>query len=321
MKQYVVIGIGPIGSILSAHLLKEGIDVTLVDILKERLLAIEKKGLTVKDPKEQISGDFVEYPKKYLYSPREIKEKPDLIFICVKSYCLLDVASEISEIFPSPPKVVVFQNGLDNENQAAKIFGKENILRCIINYAGAMASNTEVEITFFNRPNYIGVMDKENIPLAQELAETLTRSGLETEYTEDIKKHEWEKAILNACLASVSTITGLTMKEVMDSSPLREIVENLLLEGMKVAEGTGVKFSDNFYESGLSYLSKGGYHKPSMLVDMEKGGKTEIDFLNAKIVEYGEKLDIPVPFNWIVTTMIKDLEQKKQNSVNQVKKR
>ncbi len=281
----MVIGIGPIGSILSAHLLKEGIDVTLVDILKERLLSIKKKGLTVNDPREQISGDLVKYPKKFLFSPKEIKEKPNLIFICVKTYCLLDVASEISKVFPFPPKVVVFQNGLDNEDQAAKIFGKENVLRCIIHYAEAMASDTEVEITFFNRPNYIGVMDRENTPLAQELAETLTRSGLETEYTDDIKKHEWEKAILNACLASVSTITGLTMKEVMDSSPLREIVENLLLEGMKVAEGTGVKFSDNFYESGLSYLNKGGYHKPSMLMEMEKGGKTEIDFLNAKIVE------------------------------------
>ncbi len=310
MKHCAVIGIGPIGSILSAHLSKEGIDITLVDILRERLLAIEKKGLMVKDPRSQIIGDFVEYPKKFLYSLKEIKEKPDLIFICVKAYCLMDVASEISEILPSPPKIVVFQNGLDNEDQAAKVFGKENVLRCIINYAGAMASDTEVEITFFNRPNYIGVMDKENTPLAQELAELLTRSGLETEYTDDIKKHEWEKAILNACLASVSTITGLTMKEVMDSSPLREIVENLLLEGIKVAEGTGIKFSDNFYDSGLSYLSKGGYHKPSMLVDMEKGGKTEIDFLNAKIVEYGEKLDISVPFNWTVTAMIKGLEQK-----------
>jgi len=321
MKHCAVIGIGPIGSILSAHLLKEGIDVTLIDILKERLLAIEKKGLTVKDPRGHTTGDFVEYPKKFLDSLREIKEKPDLIFICVKTYCLMDVASEISEVFPAPPKVVVFQNGLDNEDQAAKVFGKENVLRCIINYAGAMASDTEVEITFFNRPNYIGVMDKENTPLAQELAETLTRSGLETEYTYDIKKHEWEKAILNACLASVSTITGLTMKEVMDSPPLREIVQNLLLEGVKVAEGTGVKFSANFYESGLSYLSKGGYHKPSMLVDMEKGGKTEIDFLNAKIVEYGEKHDIPVPFNWTVTAMIKGLELKKQNPADKMKKR
>jgi len=40
-----------------------------------------------------------------------------------------------------------------------------------------------------------------------------------------------------------------------------------------------------------------------------------------KIVEYGEKLDIPVPFNWTVTAMIKALEQKKQNPVNQKEKR
>jgi 2-dehydropantoate 2-reductase len=146
MKNCAVIGIGPIGSILSAHLLKEGIDVTLVDILKDRLLAIEKKGLMVKDPRSQMSGDFVEHPKKFLFSPKEIKGKPDLVFICVKTYCLLDIASEISEIFPSPPKVVVFQNGLDNEEQAAKVFGKENVLRCIINYAGAMASDTEVKL-------------------------------------------------------------------------------------------------------------------------------------------------------------------------------
>jgi len=313
MKQCVVIGAGPVGSILNAHLLREGIDVILVDILKERLLAMKKKGLSVKDPRNQIKGDFVEFPKKFLFSLKEIKGKPDLIFMCVKTYCLMDVVSEIAESFPSPPKLVVSQNGLDNEEQAAKVLGKENVLRCIINYAGAMVSDTEVEITFFNRPNYIGVMDRGNINLAQEIAEILTRAGLETEYTVDIKKHEWEKAILNACLASVSTITGLTMKEVMDSPPLRGIVEKLLLEGIKVAEGAGVKFSANFYELGLSYLSKGGYHKPSMLLDIEKGGKTEIDFLNAKIVEHGEKLGIPVPYNWTITAIIRGLEQKKED--------
>ncbi len=136
--------------------------------------------------------------KTFKFSPKEIKEKPDLIFMCVKTYSLMDVVSEIAEIFPSPPKLVVFQNGLDNEEQAAKVLGKENVLRCIINYAGRMVLDTEVEITFFNRPNYIGVRDSGNILLAQEIAKILTQAGLETEYAEDIKKHEWEKAILNA---------------------------------------------------------------------------------------------------------------------------
>lgn len=316
MRNCVVIGAGPIGSILSAHLLKAGIDVIIVDILKERLLSIKKNGLKVKDSRSLTIGDFVVFPKKLLFSSKEIKIKPDFIFICTKAYGLMDVISEFSEISPSLTKFIVFQNGLDNEEQAAKVLGKENVLRCICNYAGGMASDTEVEIAFFNKPNYIGVMDSRITQQAQEVAEILTGAGLETVYTDDIKKLEWEKAILNACLAPVSAATGLTMKEIMDYSPLREMVEALLLEGIKVAEGIGIKFSDNFFEFCLSYLCKGGYHKPSMLLDIERGEKTEIDFLNSRIVEYAEKFDISAPYNRMITAIIKGLEQKKGSRLN-----
>jgi 2-dehydropantoate 2-reductase len=311
MKSIVVIGAGPVGSILSAHLLKSGIDVYLVDILKERLLAMKKNGLRLKDPRRQVVGDFVVFPKKILFSAREIKDKPDFIFVCTKAYNLVDVAVEISNVFSSPPRVVIFQNGLDNEEQMAKVLGTENILRCVINYAGMMPSDSEAEITFFNRPNYIGAMDAANVFAAHEVADVLTETGLETIYTGNIKNPEWEKAILNASLAPVSAVTGLTMKEVMDYAPLRQMVEKLLGESIQVAGGSGIEFSNNFYEHCLAYLGKGGYHKPSMLVDIEKGGKTEIDFLNGKIVEYGEKLNIPVSYNRMITAITKGLEQKK----------
>jgi len=102
------------------------------------------------------------------------------------------------------------------------------------------------------------------------------------------------------------------MKEVMDFPPLKEIVEKLLVEGIKVAERTGIKFSDNFFEFGLSYINKGGYHKPSMLLDIETGKKTEIDFFNGRIAKYGERLGIPVPYHRMITAIIKGLEQKKK---------
>jgi 2-dehydropantoate 2-reductase len=311
VKTIVVIGAGPVGSILSAHLLKSGRDVCLVDILRERLLAMQKNGLKLKDPRHQVIGDFVVFPQKIVFSAREIKNKPDFIFVCTKTYNLMDVAVEISNVFSPPPRVVIFQNGLDNEEQMAEVLGAENILRCVINYAGMMPSDTEAEITFFNRPNYIGVMDTANVFAAREIADMLTETGLETIYTEDIKKPEWEKAILNASLAPVSAVTGLTMKEVMDYVPLRQMVEKLLGESIQVAGTSGIEFSNHFYEYCLAYLGKGGYHKPSMLLDIEKGGKTEIDFLNGKIVEYGEKLNIPVSYNRMITAITKGLEQKK----------
>ena len=95
----------------------------------------------------------------------------------------------------------------------------------------------------------------------------------------------------------------------MDYSPLRVMVENLFQEGIKVGEKAGVRFADDFFEKAMSYLKKGGYHKPSMLLDVEKRERTEIDFLNGRIVEYGEKLDVPVYYNRMITAVIKGMEQ------------
>jgi 2-dehydropantoate 2-reductase len=222
----------------------------------------------------------------------------------------MNVASEIREMVSPSSKLVIFQNGLDNQDHAARIFGTENVFRSINNFAGMMRSDCEAEITFFNRPNYLGIMEGGNRAQAEELAEFLSSAGLETKFTEDIKKSEWEKAILNACLAPISAATGLTMKDVMDYSPLRVMVENLFQEGLRVGTKAGIQFADDFFERAMSYLKKGGYHKPSMLLDVEKRERTEIDFMNGRIVEYGEKLDVPVTYNRMITAVIKGMEQK-----------
>ena len=143
----------------------------------------------------------------------------------------------------------------------------------------------------------------------------ITAAGIETVFTEDIKKPEWEKVILNAGLAPISAATGLTMKEVMDFSLLREMVENLLHESIDVARGVGIPLADNFFDHCLSYLGKGGYHKPSMLVDIEKGESTEIDFMNGRIAEYGDKLGLPVSYNRMITAVIKGLEKKQMKKM------
>lgn len=314
MKNCIVIGLGPIGSILASHLLKSGLNVTLLDIMKKRLLVMKKDGLKIKDPNNQISGDFVVFPENILFSSREIKTKPDFIFICTKTYGLMNVVSNISTAFTSPPKLIVFQNGLDNEDEVAEVLGKKVVFRCICNYAGGMVSDNEVKVTFFNRPNYIGVMDNVLIPQAKELAEILTGIGIETNYTDDIKMLEWNKTILNACLAPISAVTGLTMKEVMDYDQTRELVEKLLLEGLKVAKKVGIEFADDFFDFGISYVSKAGHHKPSMLVDIEKGCRTEIDYINGKIVEYGEKYNMPTPEHKMITAIVKGLEQKNKRN-------
>ncbi len=312
-QKFCVIGLGPIGSILSAHLIKNKHNVILVEVIEERISEIKQKGLKIKDEKNCIIGNFTVYPEKFENSVKKVKEKIDVFFICVKTYALDNVIKEIKEIREPNSKVVSFQNGLGNEELLAQSFGKENVLRVVVNYAGSMLSHNEVKVTFFNKPNYIGAMEEKSNEIAKKIAEILTKSGLDTEFTTEIKKYEWEKTILNAALSPVCAVTGLTMKEAMDNSYIREIVENIIKEGINVAEKTGIKFPENFFEFCISYLEKGGYHKPSMLIDIEAGRKTEIDFLNKKIVEYGEKCGVNVVFNKIITFLIKGIESRRKN--------
>jgi 2-dehydropantoate 2-reductase len=51
-NKYAVLGVGPVGGIMAAHLASAGYGVFLVDILKDHMEAIQKDGLTVTGTKE-----------------------------------------------------------------------------------------------------------------------------------------------------------------------------------------------------------------------------------------------------------------------------
>ena len=64
----------------------------------------------------------------------------------------------------------------------------------------------------------------------------------------------------------------------------------------------------DFYTYAHDYLGHAGDHKPSMLVDVEQKRRTEIDFLNGKIVEYGQRVNIPTPSHGTIRSLVKARE-------------
>ncbi|MCK5636735.1 MAG: hypothetical protein KAH91_04870, partial [Thermoplasmatales archaeon] len=66
-----VIGVGPVGGIMAAHLEKAGHDVTIVDILKAHMDEIKKNGLSVTGVKDMN----VKFPVKNIcYGIDEISD-------------------------------------------------------------------------------------------------------------------------------------------------------------------------------------------------------------------------------------------------------
>jgi 2-dehydropantoate 2-reductase len=150
--------------------------------------------------------------------------------------------------------------------------------------------------------------------LARQAAKMTTEAGLETQFTTDIKQYEWEKVVRNTSTNPVCALTRKRIKDVMDFELTETLAVELLREGIEVAKAAGVTFDEGFLEQGIQHLKKAGYHKPSMLQDVERGALTEIDWINGKIVEYARAHGLEAPYNFTVTTLVKGLELKSKAS-------
>lgn len=301
-----IIGAGPSGGILGAHLAKTGNHVILVDVWKKHIKAISKKGLKISGFKK-LKAKFNTTDLKL--SIKDLKtDIPDIIFIAVKTPILKRVLEDLKEIVTKETLLISHQNGLGTEDYIASQFDPEQVFRVIINYAGGIKKPGRIEMTFFNPPNYIGSFSSNQHEKAKILARIMTKSGLDTEFKESILPAEWKKGILNSSLSGLCAVTRMTMREAMQFPNTENIVSNLIKEGIEVANSIGIEFDSDFHEQCMNYLRKGGHHKPSMLVDIENRALSEVEFLNMKIVEVAKDNGVNVPYNDSIKSIIEALD-------------
>jgi 2-dehydropantoate 2-reductase len=303
-----IIGAGPSGGILGSFLAKNNVEVTLVDIWKAHMEAIQNYGLQIIGA-ATITTQFDEDHLKLSIS--DLKDMDvNLVFISVKTPYLERVVQDLKPVISDDTNVVSHQNGFGTELVLATAFGEERSFRDVINYAGNVLRPGIIDMTFFNPPNYVGAYSPKSYDEAREIAELISSPDFSTKFVEDIQPEVWKKVILNAALAPVCAITGQTMREAMDFADTNKIASEIIKEGITVTQALGISFGDDFHDICMGYLSKGGHHKPSMLIDIENRSPTEISFLNGKIVEVGRQYNIPTPYNEATVTYVRGLESK-----------
>jgi 2-dehydropantoate 2-reductase len=249
---------------------------------------------------------------KYFYPQiKDLKDlHPNLIFISTKTYHLPQVLKEIKDIFAPGTKIISTHNGLGPEDLIAQEFGMETAFRMSLNFGVSLKAPGHIEMAFFNRPNHLGSLAEENNDIGQQIAEWFSKSGLDTEFVDDIKLYVWKKMIYKCTLASICAVTDRTIKEVMDFPPTREIALGCFKEAIAVANAMGYDLGGNFLDEALVYLEKVGAHKDSMCYDIANKLPTEIDFLGGKVVEYGQQKGVPTPYFTTMSNLVRAMEDR-----------
>src|SRR3989304_2030769 len=239
-----VIGLGPVGSILAAHLAKSNVDVVVQDAMPNIRLKVLQEGISISGITEFHSGI-----NKVAGSIRELSEfGAEIVFIVTKACYLKDILPEIKQICTPKLKIVSFQNGLDNERLIAEQLGIDTAYRIVINFAGNLQGPGNAVMNWFQQPNYVGAFQKGKYTTdetTRKIANVLTAAGLKTEEASGIKKDIWEKTILNSALCSICGVTGQTMKKAMEFEHSRNLAIRIIEEGLKVAKADGYDFGPN----------------------------------------------------------------------------
>ncbi|MBW2276993.1 MAG: 2-dehydropantoate 2-reductase [Deltaproteobacteria bacterium] len=309
-KKFGIVGVGPVGGILAAHLIEAGHNVTVIDIFEEHINKMKAEGLAIDGVREITAA--VEKTYLSVDDATAAGGKFDYVFVCTKTPINKTIGRALPQLVADDGVGVSFQNGLDPEKALLNVLGPDRALRGVVNYAGNMTEPGKIRMHFFTGANHLGAVvqgNKKSETAAHELSDLLTAADLLTEYSSRVTEHVWAKVIRNAGLMPVSALTGMNMHQVMTSGPGLQLVENLLAEAIAVATKAGFDMGENFYEDSLDYYRKAGPHMPSMWVDVQAGLQSEIDFLNHGIALYGDRIGVPAPYNQALADLVRCVDE------------
>ena len=315
-----IIGAGAIGSVVGGLLTKAGHDVTLVDQWPEHVEAMRKHGLRLSG----TCGEHVIQVKAFhLHEAQAIEEPFDAVFVAVKSYDTEWATALAVRHLARPDGVVVdFQNGLNDERVAA-IAGRERTLGCVITIGAGMyepghAMRTDTGTIGFK----IGELDGQDTARARELARVLSDVA-PAHVTTNLWGERWSKLAVNCMANPLAGLSGLGSAEVRSEPVPRRIAIHIAAEVVRVSRASGYeiepiygieaqRFVDAVEGRGLAEVERdmaaGARHlrggRPSLLQDVLRGRRTEIDYLNGYVCQEGRRVGIETPVNDAVVKAI-----------------
>jgi 2-dehydropantoate 2-reductase len=303
---YAVIGVGPVGRVLAAHLYKSGHQVSVFCYTESERIELQEPiivfgELQAEETLHNIYTDLGEL----------MATKPDVVLICTKN---VDSEGVLEKIKASgPPDEMLFvscQNGLDVEEQIVRLFGPGRALRMVLNMGCGIVESNEVRVSFSMR-HLISDVKTVNSHLIQQIAHDLSSANFPTDTDEFYRVAVFKKAMLNSSLGSICALTRQTMAFVMGQPDLRKLIRQMLEEGIRIANAMDLPIGEEYIEEAMTYLDSGGEHKPSILIDIEKGRKTENEYHCGKLVEYARKYGVDITVTPVIYSLIKGLETKR----------
>ncbi|MGW8208162.1 MAG: ketopantoate reductase family protein [Syntrophobacteria bacterium] len=305
--EIVVVGPGAIGCLFAAYLARAGSTVWLLDHRPERAKQIGERGITV----ESERGDF-HVQMKVTAKPAEIRSA-DLLILCVKANNTADAAARLQGTIPPQSHLLTLQNGLGNVERLGEFFDSSRILAGATSHGATLLDVGRVRHAGYGEI-WIGETGGTSSSLAgreklQNLAATLNRAGLQAQVVDDIEAVLWRKLMVNVGINALTAILGVPNGELLRIHECTNLMDGAVAEAVKVARHCGINLNPTEeIERVRAVCRSTTTNISSMLQDVRRKKKTEIDQLNGVVVKMAAMYGTTAPVNEVLTALVRSLE-------------
>ncbi len=344
-QKILLLGIGSIGGIIAGKLLLANYDCTLVTNNETITKILIKDGLRILEGSNKET--IIIEPSKVHTNTCFIRDKFDLIFYMMKTAQVENAISQSKHLLNSGGFVVAFQNGIVESLYENHFLNKVIIASVIFNSImlspGVYSLSKSEQIIIGKNRSRVANSSLENV---REILSKITSCDV----SQNMEGIYWSKLAINCSINAITAISGKYLGQLLKIGYCRDIFFSIYRETIDVADKLGIKlekikidpymlYSDEqtpFFKKCIQLLFIKQIAKsyatvfPSMLQDLKKGKKTEIDYLNGYVSKLGKELGIKTPINDEMTSLIKKIELnyltpdisllKKANDVQRIEK-
>jgi 2-dehydropantoate 2-reductase len=299
-----IFGCGAMGSIYAGLLASAGHELIGIDRNQAHVDAINTSGLRVTG----ASGDRCVAIQAYT-EPPDIEV--DLLVIAVKA-AHVGASIAASSLVKPTGSILTIQNGLGSADIVADVFDNERLLVGVAQGFGASLQAPGISHHNDMKAIRMGGYTHGNITRLNNIVSIFAASGFDTEAVNNIEVVQWEKLICNVAYSGPCALTGLTVGEVVDDPIVGPVSRAAAVEAWEVARQRNIAIAvDDPVAYVQDFAKRMRSAKPSVLLDIEAGRRSEIDVINGAVEREAMRVNSSAPVNATITALVRSLEERK----------
>jgi 2-dehydropantoate 2-reductase len=233
---------------------------------------------------------------------------PEMVIVCVKTHSLPGVCQQLQqsgllEGRLKSARFILLMNGMGNREAFMQLdLPVDRVLEGITSLGVRFAEDGRIELKGTGKTILEEGLDEGE---RRFLEERFSEKGLEIEFAGNFKEHQYNKLFVNAV---INPITALVRQKnsIVLSPELKSTVQSIVAEAVKVAAEEGIVREEKEVEDVVySVAGKTAANTSSMLQDVLRGRKTEIEAINGYIIRQAKRHGIEVPVNQALYGLVK----------------